>query len=492
MNNKQRVVGILRTLIEGILYIKKNNSTEYLFMIEICVQAINSILNVFNNSKKCDNDLYILLKTVLDNMISINEAKGTHLLDICDETIDKINDMINIIDNKINKKLNIVFMPYNAAMWNSLESIWKEAKDDENCNCYVVPIPYYKLISNENGISDEIFTYEGDELPEYVNITDYKFFDLEKIKPDIIYIHNQYDEYNNATRVDSRYFSYNLKKHTDMLVYVPYGISGTYPIAFYKEFYSFIATRKFDKVVVQSQAFADIAEYSGVTKDTLLPLGSPKFDALVNSLELDNTNEYYKNKFADKIVFLWTTNLMKIINGRDKVLDEIEEGFEKFRKNLKCGLIYRPHPLELFYVKSKAPECYERYKKILNSVKDTENIIIDNSSSYYDAFKISDALITDRSSVLIEYMATGKPVCIYDIQLDRKYYNEAVFDIFANYIVGHDEMTLDKFIDIVLNKKDKYKDKRMNALDNVILNKDGSCGNKVHNYIKEYMLNNYF
>lgn len=492
MNEKQRIIEILNTSIEGISYIIKNLNTDYEFMSEICIQAINTVKNSFENAKKCDDRLYKLSNNILEKLKNLNKTKDTDKLDDCNKIINMINDMIDIINKNMKEKYNIVFMPYNASMWNSLESIWKEAKEDANFNCYVVPIPYYKLISNSNGDTDAIFTYEGDMLPKYVPITDYKTFDLEKINPDVIYIHNQYDEYNNATRVDSNYFSYNLKKYTDMLVYVTYGILGTYPISFYKDFYSFIGTREFDKVVVQSHVFADIAEYSGVAREKLLPLGSPKFDALVSSLKSNTTNEFYKNKFKGKKVFLWTTNLMKVINGRDKVLDEIEEVFNKIRKNLNYGLIYRPHPLELSYVKSKAPECYKRYKELLSSAKNTENIIIDNSPSYYEAFQISDALITDRSSVLIEYMATGKPVLIYDIGLNREFYHESVFDIFSNYIVGEEEMTVDEFIDLVVNEKDYKKDIRINALNTVLSNIDGSCGEKVHKHIKQYIENNYF
>ncbi len=492
INKKQQVIELLDTLIEAITYINKNINSDYKFMSEISLQAINSVISVLKNSEKCDVKLYELSNIVHRNIINIDKNLVTNISNICDETITTLEEMRNLIKYQVNKKTNIVFMPYNASMWNSLESIWKVANNDETCNCYVVPIPYYKLVSTSDGDTNAIFTYEGNMLPKYVPIVDYKNFDLQDLNPNIIYVHNQYDDCNNATRVESKFFSYNLKKYTDMLVYVTYGILGTYPVSFYKSFYSFIGTRDFDKVIVQSPAFELIAEYSGVDKSKLLSLGSPKFDALVNSLENQQVSEYYINKFKDKTVLLWTTNLMKVINGRDNVLDEIEEVFKLIENNSKYGLIYRPHPLELIYIKSKAPECFERYNNLLNYAKIIPNIVIDTTPSYYEAFKISDALISDRSSVLIEYMATGKPVLIYDIGLKREYYNDNVFDIFANYIVGEDDMTIHKFIELVINKKDNNKQKRLDALKSVIVNADGSCGEKIHNNIKKYTIENSF
>ena len=40
-------------------------------------------------------------------------------------------------------KKEMVFLPYKASMWDSLESIWRAAYEDrEHCNAYVIPIPY--------------------------------------------------------------------------------------------------------------------------------------------------------------------------------------------------------------------------------------------------------------------------------------------------------------------------------------------------------------
>lgn len=492
MSKKNKVIELLSTVIEGIEYIKINKESDYNFMSEISLEAINSVINTVNSSRKYDRKLYELIDIARANIYNINRGTFTGLEDICDESIDILKEAIIIMEAQLNRKLDIVFMPYNAYMWNSLESIWKSANEDENCNCYVVPIPYYKLISRDNGVTEQVFTYEGNMLPEYVPVLDYKSFNLEELNPDIIYIHNQYDDCNNATRVDSRYFSYNLKKYTGMLVYVTYGILGPYPVSFYKDFYSFISTRNFDKVVVQSEAFEIIAEYAGVEKSKLVSTGSPKFDALVNSLEKQEVSELYVNKFKGKTVLLWATTLMKIINGKNRVLDEMEELFNLVKNNPNLGLIYRPHPLEFSYVESKANECFDRYMDLIRDAENTDNIIVDKNPNYYEAFKIADALISDKSSVLIEFMGTEKPVLIYDTGIERDYYNKNVFDIFSNYVVGEDDMTVEKFIDLVINKKDTRKKDRLDSLKTVLANLDGTCGEKTHKYIRDFTLGNTF
>lgn len=123
------------------------------------------------------------------------------------------------IKNDIKVRLEILFLPYKASMWDSLESVWMAADADPDCDAYVMPIPYYER--NADG-SFGTCHYEGGELPDYVPVTHYESYSLEKRQPDIIYIHNPYDHGNYVTSVDPIYYSSHLKKYTSELIYIPY------------------------------------------------------------------------------------------------------------------------------------------------------------------------------------------------------------------------------------------------------------------------------
>ena len=98
-------------------------------------------------------------------------------------------------------------------MWDSLESVWKEAYEDtEHCITYVIPLPYANL-NNDNSISE--WHLDIKKYPSYVPITYYKDIDLREMRPEIIFINNPYDELNNVTRVDSNYYVNELKKVCD-------------------------------------------------------------------------------------------------------------------------------------------------------------------------------------------------------------------------------------------------------------------------------------
>ena len=84
-------------------------------------------------------------------------------------------------------RLEAVFLPYKASMWDSLESVWMAADQDENCDAYVIPIPYFDR--NPDGSVKEVH-YEGDQFPEYVPITGYQEYDFQERHPDMVFIHN--------------------------------------------------------------------------------------------------------------------------------------------------------------------------------------------------------------------------------------------------------------------------------------------------------------
>ena len=90
----------------------------------------------------------------------------------------------NSIKNDIVVKKEIVFFPYKASMWDSLESIYLAAKADPDCSAYCVPIPYYDL--NPDRSLGQMH-YEGYDYPDDIEITDWQKYDFEQIRPDVIY-----------------------------------------------------------------------------------------------------------------------------------------------------------------------------------------------------------------------------------------------------------------------------------------------------------------
>ena len=169
---------------------------------------------------------YVELVRILENYCeniylmseSINDEK------VCRKLSKKIQRQLVSLENGLkyempNDRKEMVFLPYVASMWDSLESIWMAADKDENVDAYVIPIPYYD--KNPDG-SFRTEHYEGDLFPDYVPVTRYDEYDFENRKPDVVFIHTPYDECNHVTSVHPFFYAKNIKNYTDMLVSVSY------------------------------------------------------------------------------------------------------------------------------------------------------------------------------------------------------------------------------------------------------------------------------
>ena len=134
---------------------------------------------------------------------------------ILDETV----QMIMQEAEQLKIRREVVFMPYHASHWSVLESLWKEASADEDCDVKVVPIPYY--YKRQMGAALSEMQYDGDQFPDYVQITPYYEYFVENNHPDIIYIQNPYDQWNYSVTVNEKYYSSELWKNTEKLIYIP-------------------------------------------------------------------------------------------------------------------------------------------------------------------------------------------------------------------------------------------------------------------------------
>ena len=344
-------------------------------------------------------------------------------------------DLLKYIFNELAKekeiKKDIVFLPYKASMWDSLESIWQAAYEDkEHCNTYVIPIPYADRKPDQ---SVAAWHCEVDLYPKYVPVLDYRTIDLAEMHPDIIFIHNPYDNYNALTSVDSQYYSDELKKCTDMLVYVPYFVTEDIKPGDEEreEFIAGLITTQgvinSDLVVVQSenirQVYINVLLKYSTQKDRkyweqrIVGLGSPKYDKVLAVTKEDVTipENWLKiiqksDKTWKKIIF-YNIGLSPMLAGKEILLNKMEDDFRIFKEYKdEIALLWRPHPLLKATMSGMLPELQQRYEEIVERYKSEGWGIYDDTADLNRAIVISDAYFGDGSSVLRLYETTKKPI----------------------------------------------------------------------------------
>ena len=351
-----------------------------------------------------------------------------------------LNEALLTVDNSICSdiplKKEVVFFPYKASMWDSLESVYLAAKEDPNCDAYCVPIPYFD--KNADGSLGEMH-YEGNEYPKNIEVIDWQSYALEERRPDIIYIHNPYDNWNLVTCVHPRYFSSNLKKYTDKLVYIPYFVlqevdpDNQELIDHMKHFCFAPGIIYADKVIVQSENMRQIyineyikaAKAHGMSADRkqleekILGLGSPKFDKVSNTKkeDLEIPKEWLriiqKPDGSWKKIIFYNTSIVALLEYNEKMLEKMKHVFQIFRENQnEVALLWRPHPLIPTTIKSMRPQLWTKYEKIVERYQAEGWGIYDDTPDMDRAVVLSDGYYGDMSSVVQVYQETRKPVMI--------------------------------------------------------------------------------
>ena len=323
-----------------------------------------------------------------------------------------------------------VFLPYKASMWDSLESVWKAAKEDPNCDAYVIPIPYYDR--NSDGSFGEIH-YEADQYPADVPVMHYNEYDFEKRRPDMIFIHNPYDECNYVTSVPPFFYSKNIKQFTEKLIYIPYfvleeiKIDDEHAIADMSKFCLVEGVRNADQVVVQSENMRRVyievltktsgEKTRGYWEKKILGLGSPKVDKVLSTRkeDLDIPEEWMeiirKPDGSWKKIILYNTSVTALLQYSDQMIAKIQEVFRIFYENREeAVLLWRPHPLIEATIRSMRPKLWAKYREIVERYCAQGWGIFDESADLDRAVALSDAYYGDWSRIVWLYEKTEKPI----------------------------------------------------------------------------------
>lgn len=330
-------------------------------------------------------------------------------------------------------------MPYKASMWDSLESVWQAASEDPCCDAYVIPIPYYD--KRPDGSIGQMH-YEFDQYPEYVPVTRYEEYNFEARQPDMIFIHNPYDECNYVTSVHPFFYSRNLKRFTEKLVYIPYFVLGDIdpdnPEALkgIEPFCMVPGVLHADQVIVQSEnmkkAYAKILssafEKQGLGKAyweaKIQGLGSPKLDkALCTGEKMVEIPEEWRQLVekpdgSRKKIIFYNTGISALLKHSERYLQKLRDVLKTFYENREdVTLLWRPHPLLKATIESMRPQLCEEYQKIVERYQAEGWGIYDDTADMDRALAISDAYYGDGSSIVHLCKEKGIPVMIQNMEI---------------------------------------------------------------------------
>lgn len=353
----------------------------------------------------------------------------------------QLAELAETMEQELPNKKEVVFFPYKAALWDSLESVYLKAVEEEDCDAFCVPIPYYDL--NEDRTFG-VFHDESGEYPEHIPVVNWQEYDFELRKPDEIYIHNPYDDWDKETSVEPRFYASNLRQYTEKLVYIPYFVlddikpDDEVAIANMKHYCFLPGVIHADKVIVQSEnmrriyinEYVKAAEDHGMEvdevalDDKILGSGSPLLDKMkqmdVSSVEIPEewTKMIHKPEGERKKIILYHTGINDVLYNGTKLFAKIRSVWNMFKaKQDEVVMWWMPHPMVLSMLKDLKPELWDGFMELVKEYKEENWGIYDDSGDYDRAVIATDAYFGDWNTVVWKYQKVGKPTMLEDVNI---------------------------------------------------------------------------
>ena len=443
-NEKKKLQELVELLRDSCKELKRQEAGAFL---DLCAQIQEFTGSVYGYAEQIVGEGHELLKK-LEELYKSIYLVSTGELDV-KMLMDLVKELLKMAKTLQIDKIEVAFFCYKASMADCLESIYFAAKNDPSCEVHFIPIPYYD--KKPDGSFDQMYFEGADCYPESYELTDWRKYDVEERRPDVIFIMNPYDDLNLVTSVHPNFYSSRLKHYTDCLIHMDYGMNlwaYTNPQEHEAELNLkgrlMPAQCNSDYVIVFRQPMADIlkmtfkqnadvVQQSGMSLKTIdtkvLALGSPKFDKILS----DHEDKFvlpveWKRKIDGKKVMLLNTSLAYLL--RQSAQQAAEEGnykieddryFVKLKKILEAYkdredimLWWRPHPLFESTLKSMRPRHYQYYRMIVKEFVESDQGIFDTTEDLHRAIFFSDGMLSDMSSLIWLYMATGKPFTIIE------------------------------------------------------------------------------
>lgn len=416
---------------------------------------------------KKNNLLYRIVKPLL-------EIKGLCARKIRDyQAVRNFRSERKIYHPLINDKINVGFViTQNLSDWGKTEPIFFALKSDGRFEVTIICIPgwYGETRTLDNKLTND--TYEElSKMLEYrdVNIVNgWKggddFVDLETFNFSYVFYNSPYPMFS-PTMYHPKYVSKFTK-----LCYTPYGFILSkvfYPISASWDFYRWLYCCYCCSIEEKKYFDSRIKKAKTQKLQRIAFCGFPR---IYQFLRKQNTESlvWSFSKNYERVIWTprWSTNDSICGSNFFKYKDFFQE---LARRNIDIDFVFRPHPLtfgNFIQTGEMTREEVDFYKKKCN----TDNSRLDETSEYASTFWQSTVLITDFSSVIIEYFITGKPIIFCTTKTNMDEPTEEFIKILSCCYIANNENEIKSYLEQLHAGMDSLKEKRQSVIGEIFGN----------------------
>lgn len=303
------------------------------------------------------------------------------------------------LPDSIRYQVRAVFFTGLGSTWDAMQSVYEYMRDDPRFDPVVVLIPVFRQVQQDGQVKQEI-TYTDYLTPMGIPFMEHNQYSLERDCPDLAFTNQPYESV-----VPEEFWPGNIAQYT-RLVYLPYYLADKVAAATVVSQAQLPVHRFAWKVVSSNEKhYRFYCRHAANKGANGLLTGIPKTDFFVG---LAKKGVSIPNDWAclrGKTIFLWNSWYEWTASS----LRYFEQLMEWFAAHKDCALLWRPHPMTDTVTKLYYPEHYPAYREMLKQAQNAENIMLDTETSCAAAFCASDAMFSDFSSLLPQYLLLDKP-----------------------------------------------------------------------------------
>lgn len=322
--------------------------------------------------------------------------------------------------NGPNEKIRVVFLLQMPEIWGKQQIVYEEMKKRDNIETIIFTIPEYdiKTGKHEKDIAYDYAVKEG--LTKIVQSEkNGTWVSLQELQPDYVFYQRPYEAY-----LPEIYRSKNVLEYAKTC-YIPYAIFASISSAMNLEYergfarniyYHFVSNLEMERLVQNKFKITFKRKLRKIKY-----LGVPIFENVLKNKEIDSSVWKQWGVKENQLKVLWTprwTTDEKL--GGSHFFEYKEQFTELIKKDKQIFFALRPHPLAFDNYIKEGLMSTEEVEVLKQEYESASNMTIDCRRGYIDTFWGADVLITDISSMLLEFFMTGKPIifCGTDVALD--------------------------------------------------------------------------
>lgn len=332
--------------------------------------------------------------------------------------------------------IRVGFIVQMAEIWDKESPIYDAMTKDDKFKPEIIIVPPYDL-TNKTVTTSYEDNYFLKNYPDAIKAYDGGWIDLKPKEYDYVFLQRPYDSY-----LPKGFKSSDLSRFTKVC-YIPYGFSGadmfnggnTNKGFFRNVYFSFLETdymvgmlKKKFKLPLERKAHK------------IVNLGYP---ALIPYFSIPERKEVKELMWTPRWTFTPSMGMSNFLKYKDDLIELAEEHKEQH-------FTFRPHPLMIEELRAKGLMTDREILDYLDRCKEA-GISYDKGRPIFETFSDTDILITDYSSIIIQFYITGRPIILCDSGIE---FNELYKKLAEGIYLAKNAEDLNSYVSLLTSGED--------------------------------------